>query len=293
MLQAIKLLRPHQWVKNTFVFLPAFFAGHLFDGKNFVLLLQGFFAFSIVASSIYILNDYRDIEADRLHPKKKLRPLASGQVKPIVAFILMAILITAGLTTAFLLSKSFFSLLTFYLILNVGYCFGLKNISLVDIFIVASGFLMRALAGGWILNIFISQWLVIMVFLLALFLALAKRRDDILMFITSGKVMRKTIKSYNLEFVNSSLTMISGVIVVAYLMYTISPEVIARMKSDQVYFTTIFVVAGVMRYLQIAMVEENSGSPTKILYSDKFIIFTIAGWLLSFYVIIYLPNFLR
>lgn len=293
MLHYLKLLRPHQWVKNLFIFLPAFFAGTLFEERNFLMLFAGFVAFSLVASSIYILNDYRDIEADRIHPKKKSRPLASGKVKPPVAFILMALLIASGLAIAYSTSKPFLSLLAFYLIINIGYCFGLKNISIVDIFIVASGFLMRALSGGWIINLPISQWLVIMVFLLALFLALAKRRDDILMYLNSGKVMRKSIKAYNLDFINSSLTLISGVIVVAYLMYTISPEVISRMKSEHVYFTTIFVVAGVMRYLQITLVEGNSGSPTKILYSDKFIILTVAGWLLSFYFIIYIPGFIH
>jgi decaprenyl-phosphate phosphoribosyltransferase len=293
MIHYIKLIRPHQWIKNLFIFVPSYFAGNLFQEKNFTLLLAGFSAFSMVASAIYILNDYRDIESDRLHPKKKTRPLASGKVKPGIAFLIMCVFILSGLSLAYLINKPFLSLLSLYLILNIGYCFGLKNISLVDIFIVASGFLLRALSGGLVIEIHISQWLVIMVFLLALFLALAKRRDDILMYINSGKVMRKSIKSYNIDFTNSCLTMISGVIIVAYLMYTISPEVTSRMKSEHIYFTTVFVMAGIMRYLQITLVEENSGSPVKVLYSDKFIISTIIGWLLSFYIIIYLPDFLN
>lgn len=293
MLAYLTLVRPHQWVKNTFVFIPAFFAGAIFQGNNFYALALGFIAFSLVASSIYILNDYKDIESDRQHPTKKMRPLASGSVNPTAALILMIVFMVLGCTLAFLINLPFFGLLSFYLVLNIGYCFGLKNISLLDIFIVASGFLIRALSGGLITGLPISQWLVIMVFLLALFMALAKRRDDILMYINSGKVMRKSIKAYNLDFTNSCLTMISGVVIVAYLMYTISPEITIRMKSDQVYYTTIFVIAGVMRYLQITFVEANSGSPTKILYSDKFIIFTILCWLLSFYIIIYVPNIFK
>jgi decaprenyl-phosphate phosphoribosyltransferase len=290
MLHYLKLIRPHQWIKNSFLFVPAFFAGNIFEGNNFYLLAAGFVSFSLVASSIYILNDYRDIEADRLHPEKKTRPLASGKVKPAFAMILMVVFTAAGITIAYITDKAFLFLLAFYLLMNIAYCFGLKNISLLDIFIVALGFLIRALAGGVITDLPISQWLVIMVFLLALFLALAKRRDDILMYVNSGKVMRKSIKSYNLDFTNASLTLISAVIIVAWLMYSISPEVTTRMKSNYVYFTTIFVIAGVMRYLQITLVESNSGSPTKILYSDKFIIFTIIAWILSFYIIIYLPN---
>ncbi len=291
MLSYIQLIRPQQWIKNALIFLPAYFAGTIFLDDNFYYLLSGFLSFSLVASAIYILNDYRDIEADRIHPKKKSRPLASGKVKPGLAIILMFLLIGAGLFLAYLVNLKFLFLLSFYLVLNVGYCFGLKHIALLDIFIVSSGFLIRAVSGGVIISIPISQWLVIMVFFGALFLALAKRRDDVLINLNSGKVMRKSVQSYNLDFTNACLTMITGVIIVAYLMYTISPDVTSRLKSNHVYYTTIFVIAGIMRYLQITLVEGNSGSPTKILYSDKFIILTIIAWLLSFYVIIYIPQF--
>ena len=290
MIHYITLIRPQQWAKNVLIFLPAFFGGAIFIDNNLYKLLLGFVAFSLVASSIYILNDYKDIEADKIHPKKKTRPLASGKVQPGIALGLMVLLIASGLFLAFTVNIKFFYLLAFYLVVNIGYCFGLKNIALLDIFIVASGFLIRAVSGGLIISLHISQWLVIMVFFGALFLALAKRRDDILMYINSGKVMRKSVRSYNLDFINSCLTMFSGVIIVAYLMYTISPEITSRMNSHHIYYTTIFVIAGIMRYLQITLVEANSGSPTKILYSDKFIILTIIGWLASFYVIIYLPS---
>ena len=293
MLAYLKLIRPYQWVKNSFIFIPAYFSRDLFVIENFILLLLGFVSFSLVASAIYIVNDYKDIASDQQHPEKKNRPLASGKAKPMFAMIIMAVFVITGFGIAATLNKYFLVILGVYFIMNLSYSLGLKNISILDILIVAFGFLLRALSGGVIIDIPISQWLIIMVFLLAVFLAMAKRRDDVLMYLSSGKAMRKSVRDYNLDFANTSLSMLCGVIIVAYLMYTISPDVVARMNSGNIYLTTIFVIAGMLRYLQITFVENNSGSPTKILYSDKFIIFTILGWLASFYVIIYLPGLLK
>ena len=293
MLAYLKLIRPYQWVKNSFIFIPAYFSRDLFVIENFILLLLGFVSFSLVASAIYIVNDYKDIASDQQHPEKKNRPLASGKAKPMFAMIIMAVFVITGFGIAATLNKYFLVILGVYFIMNLSYSLGLKNISILDILIVAFGFLLRALSGGVIIDIPISQWLIIMVFLLAVFLAMAKRRDDVLMYLSSGKAMRKSVRDYNLDFANTSLSMLCGVIIVAYLMYTISPDVVARMNSGNIYLTTIFVIAGMLRYLQITFVENNSGSPTKILYTDKFIIFTILGWLASFYVIIYLPGFIK
>lgn len=286
----LKLLRPEQWVKNMFMFIPAFFAGALFNYNVLLQVSLGFLAFCAVASSIYIINDYRDIEADQNHPEKCQRPLASGEVSSRQALIAMMILFATGLSISLLINIWFFGILLIYISLNLGYSFGLKHISILDIFIVASGFLLRTLAGGIVADVYISQWLVIMIFLLALFLALAKRRDDLIIGMQSGKLMRKSVQHYNLEFTNASLTMLSGIIIVSYLMYTISEEVTNRL-GNHLYFTSIFVIAGIMRYLQITLVENNSGSPTKLLYSDSFIRITLIGWILSFFAIIYLQTF--
>lgn len=289
----LKLIRPHQWIKNLFIFIPAFFSRDLFKADNFQILCIGFVSFCLIASSIYILNDYKDVDADRQHPDKKHRPLASGKIQVFAALSLMTILAILGFGLATLVNHSFLIILGLYFLLNLGYCLGLKNVSILDVMIVAFGFLLRALSGGIIISIPISNWLIIMVFLLAIFLAVAKRRDDVLMYLSSGKSMRKSIKDYNLEFTNTALSMLAGVIIVAYLMYSVSPDVTQRMNSQYIYLTTIFVIAGVLRYLQITFVEKNSGSPTKILYSDKFIVFTILGWLLSFFIIIYLPSLIK
>lgn len=289
----IKLIRVRHWVKNLFLFIPSFFAGHLFKSHELLMVLIGAFAFSLVASGVYIINDYKDRETDRVHPKKKLRPLASGEVKTITAWILLILLIGSGLVLAASLQLTFFYLLAAYLVLNIGYSFGLKHIPILDLFIVSLGFLLRIYSGGAIAGLPITHWLSLMVLLLALFLILAKRRDDIVISAKNknGKVViRKSTQKYNLVYINSCITLLSAVMVVAYIMYTVSPEVTERFKSDYLFMTTIFVIAGIMRYLQIVFVERNSGSPTNIFIKDKFILTTIAGWIISFYFIIYASN---
>ena len=283
----VKLIRVRHWVKNLFLFIPSFFAGHLFFTHELLTVLNGALAFSLVASGVYVLNDLRDKEIDKLHPRKKLRPIASGEVKPAIALALMFTLIISGLAWAGFLNTTFFYLLTAYLLLNLGYSFGLKNVPIVDLFIVALGFLIRVYAGGVLADLPITHWLSIMILLLALFLIIAKRRDDILVGAENGCVVRKSSQAYNLDYINSCVTLLSAVMVVAYVMYTLSPDVTERFKSDYLFITTIFVIAGVMRYLQIIFVEKRSGSPTNIFIKDKFILFTIAGWIASFYIIIY------
>ena len=283
----IKLLRPQQWVKNLFLFVPIFFAGDFFNTSKMVLLFMGFISFCLVSSAVYVLNDFKDIESDKLHPIKKFRPLASGMVNPPMALVVMAILGLAGLTISYFLSPQYSLLLIAYVVMNILYSLGLKNVSIVDILIVSIGFVLRTIAGGIIADVLISHWLVIMIFLLSLFLVLAKRREDMLEFVASGKAIRKSIANYNMDFINLTITMLSGVIIVSYIMYTVSPEVNERMKSTNLYMTSLFVITGLLRYLQITLVENKSGSPVRILYTDKFIHFTLAGWILSFFLIIY------
>lgn len=284
-----KLIRVKQWVKNLFLFIPSFFAGHIFISHELFMVLLGALAFSFVASGVYVINDYRDREVDKLHPKKKFRPLASGEVKLTTAWALMIGLISAGLMLAASINMIFFYLLAGYLVLNLGYSFGLKHVPILDLFIVSLGFLIRVYSGGVIAGLEITHWLSLMILLLALFLILAKRRDDLLINgkNKNGVVIRKSTTKYNLTYINSCITLLSAVMIVAYIMYTVSPEVTERFESEYLFVTTIFVIAGIMRYLQIVFVEKNSGSPTNIFIKDKFILGTIACWIISFYIIIY------
>jgi decaprenyl-phosphate phosphoribosyltransferase len=283
----IKLIRPQQWVKNTFLFVPIFFSGDFFDTDRMLMLFLGFVAFSIVSSAVYVLNDFKDIEADKLHPVKQFRPLASGAISKTVALVLMFLLGATGLGLSYFIKDSFCLLLIGYVVMNIFYSLGLKNVSIVDILIVATGFVLRTIAGGIIADVPISHWLVIMIFLLSLFLVLAKRREDMLEYVASGKAIRKSIANYNMDFINLTITMLSGVIIVSYIMYTVSPEVVERMHSTNLYMTSVFVITGLLRYLQITLVENRSGSPVRILYTDKFIHITLVGWILTFFLIIY------
>jgi decaprenyl-phosphate phosphoribosyltransferase len=282
------LLRIHHWSKNLFLFIPAFFAGVLLDWEPMFLLAQGFLCFSLVASAVYIINDYRDIEKDRLHPTKKNRPLASNKVSKTTAIVFIFICAIAGLTWGMLLNENFGISLILYILINILYSLGLKNVAILDTLMVASGFLIRTLAGGWLVQVEISQWLVIMVFLLSFFLAMAKRRDDLILFQDGQAPLRASSKNYTIEFLNTVLSVLTGVIIVAYIMYTISDEVVRHMGSRYIYITSLFVFGGLMRFLQITMVEKKSGSPTRIFLTDPFIQITVAGWGLCFAILIYL-----
>ncbi len=250
-------------------------------------VIGGFVAYSLVASAIYILNDVRDVESDRKHPEKKFRPIAAGKVDVKVAWVVMFVCAIVGFGLSWFLNPLFTYILSAYFVLNIAYSLGLKRVAILDLLIVATGFVLRVIAGGIVADVFISHWLIIMIFLLSLFIVLAKRRDDILEYNKSGVSLRSSVQKYNLDFIHSILTMLSGIIIVSYLMYTISPEVSLKFGTEHLYFTTIFVIAGVMRYIQITLVENRSGSPTRILYNDKFIHVTLAGWVASFLLIIY------
>ena len=286
----LKLLRPKDWAKNLFLFVPLFFGREIFNLDKLFHVSLGFIAFSCIASSIYIINDYKDREDDRKHPVKCKRPLASGAVSPTSALVICAILVVAGFGLAWYIRDKFFFVLGIYFLINLAYSLGLKAISILDIFILAAGFVLRIKGGSVISYVPLSEWIIIMVFLLAVFMAIGKRRDDVLLKISSGADMRKSIKGYNLEFLNVLLSFVCAVIVVAYLMYTMSPITIANTGSSRLYYTCIFVLAGIMRYLQIIYISTDSGSPTKILYKDRFIQITLILWGISYILLLYLKD---
>ena len=290
MTKFFSLIRPHQWLKNIFIFMPLFFDKKLLHFDYLVNALWAFAAFSLAASAIYCLNDIMDIEADKKHPKKRLRPLASGKISKAQAYAMMAFLIIASLAIACFAfdSKNLLAIIAIYIVLNIGYCIKLKHIAIVDVFIIASGFCLRVAAGGVATEIWISQWIVLQTFLLALFLAFAKRRDDVVIYNRDGSKARKNINRYNLEFLNNAISIVATMTMMCYIMWCVSEEVIARMGTNQLYITAFFALMGVMRYLQITMVDNKSGSPTKILMKDRFIHFCVAGWVATFLILIYL-----
>lgn len=280
------LLRVSQWVKNLFVFIPVFFAGAFLHVDAVTHVAIAFVAFSLMASAVYILNDYFDIEKDRLHPEKKERPLASGLIKPSAALGVAIVLMVVSSVIAFQQNINLLYILATYLVMNVLYTVRLKHIALVDIAIIALGFLLRIFAGGVAADVPISKWLVIITFLVALFLGLAKRRDEYLIFL-AGTNTRKAIEGYNLQFIDVSMVIMAGVTIVSYIMYTLSAGIKNTMDSEYTYLTTFWVVLGILRYLQITIVFEKSGSPTKVIWTDRFLQAVILGWIVSFVVLIY------
>jgi decaprenyl-phosphate phosphoribosyltransferase len=288
----VKLLRMEQWVKNLFVFVPLFFSGNI---KNPDLLTKSIFAFiifSLAASVVYILNDYNDIEADRKHPEKRRRPLASGAISKKQAIAIFISLIIVDIALVFF-AQSYFqeslwkfaTIVGFYFVMNLAYTFKLKHVPIIDISIIAVGFVLRVLSGGYITGISISQWAILLTFVLALVLAIGKRRGELINAQVSGKT-RKALDGYNVQFADIALSISVTLAIVCYLMFTLSPEVQARFHS-RVFYTVIFVVFAFLRYLQQTLVYNRTESPTKIVYRDRYIQVTLLLWVAAFLIQIY------
>ena len=285
----LKLLRPHQYVKNLLIFFPIFFDLKIRDFNLLKYAVIAFVSFCLAASTIYIFNDIRDVEKDREHPKKCRRPIASGAVSVKKAWMIDAVILLLSLVAAYFAGLKMMAIIAAYLVINLFYSLGMKNIAILDVFSISTGFLLRLISGtelGAVPGVVPSHWIIIMTFLLSLFLGVAKRRDDLLL-AESGVSVRKSISGYSLEFVNSVMSMMCAVIIVSYLLYTLDPDTIAHFNSHYIYFTTFFVILGLLRYLQITFVHQKSGSPTEIVLKDRFLQLTLVAWVVSFAVFAY------
>ena len=282
----LRLLRPQQWIKNGFVLIPAFFAGKIGLLGTSYNLTVAVLAFCAIASSVYIFNDIYDLENDKLHQVKRNRPLATGDVSVKNAIILMLIMVAFATGLALLVGLTFFYIIASYFVLNLFYSLYLKHISLIDISLIAIGFVLRVLAGGIAAGVPVSKWLILMTFLLACCLALGKRRDDLLLEVDK-QLLRPSLEGYTIPFIDTCLVVLGGTTIVSYIMYTVSEDVVQRLHSDHIYLTSIFVIIGILRFLQIAIVEQKSGSPTLILLKDTMIQAMIGLWFVAFLGILY------
>ncbi len=297
MMKFLKLLRVEQWVKNLFVFLPLFFSGNIMKTNLFWESVFAFVIFSLAASCIYIINDYSDIESDRKHPEKRKRPLASGAISKKFALIILGILVVVDVTLILFAQNHFHqnmwkfsTIIIIYFLMNLAYTFKLKHVAIIDVTIIAVGFVLRVLAGGYITGIYISQWAILLTFILALVLALGKRRGELINAQISGKT-RKSLDGYNVQFADIALSISVTLAIVSYLMFTVQPEVQERF-GIKIFYTFIFVVFAFMRYLQQTLVYNKTESPTKIVYKDRYIQFTVILWIFSFLLLIYDKQFL-
>ncbi|MGN1262409.1 MAG: decaprenyl-phosphate phosphoribosyltransferase [Prevotella sp.] len=287
----VRIIRPHQWIKNLFVFIPLFFGGSILDGTGLWSAFVTFAAFCFTASSVYCFNDIVDADDDRHHPVKCRRPIASGAVSVARGYIMMAVMASLGFASLAALRHEVWhvaAVVAGYWLLNLAYCVRLKQCAIADVCIIAFGFVLRILAGGFATGIVLSKWIVLMTFLLTLFLSLAKRRDDVLRMNSTGEAPRRNTIRYNLTFINQAITITATVTIVCYVMYTVSPDVISEHDTDYLYLTSVFVILGLLRYLQLTVVDELSGDPTKVILRDHILQLIVVLWGLAFFFIIYL-----
>lgn len=281
------LLRVHQYLKNVFILLPPFFGGRMTEPDILAVVALAILAFSVSASSVYVFNDWYDAEEDRKHPRKKHRPIASGRIGGKKAVLLGLFLLSSGLSLSYVLGPDVFYLVVLYLVLNAAYTMKIKHVAILDVTLIAVFYVIRLFVGSVVTGVELSVWIIIMTFLLAVFISLAKRRDDLLIYLEGGERTRRVLDGYNLEVLNASMVVMAAVVIVSYIMYTVSPEVIDRVNTDKMYVTVVFVILGIMRYMQISFVEKSAGSPTEILLKDRFIQLSILGWLVAFGIILY------
>lgn len=286
----IRLARPHQYVKNGFVFLPIIFGHQLFNADAFFLVVVAFVGFCLASSAVYVFNDLKDMNEDRAHPVKCHRPLASGQITLRKAIWSAGLLAMGSLVVGLILSSwGYLIILIGYLLLNTAYSLKLKHIAIIDVVAVSTGFVLRVFAGGVVIGILPTHWLVLMTFLIALFMSLAKRRDDLLL-VRAGNSARKSLDGYNLEFISGAMVIMAAVTIVSYILYTVSPDVVHKHGSTHLYLTSLWVIIGLLRYMQITFVREKSGSPTQVLLKDPFLQVVLGLWLLSSMIFIYVAR---
>ncbi len=286
MMPLIRSLRPVQWVKNLVVFAGLIFARH-FDQPDDILRSVGVFGvFCALASAIYLFNDTRDRDSDRSHPQKKTRPIASGELSIGLAAATSVVLFAVGLTAACLLGLNVFVTVAIYVLLNIAYSMGLKHIALVDVMIVALGFVLRAVAGAEAINVEISPWLVVCTLLLALFLGFGKRRWELVALGGDATNHRAALAGYTTHLLDQLIAVTTASTVVAYALYTLAPETQAKFGTDQLIWTLPFVLFGVFRYLWLIHGAQQGGNPTSALLRDWPIVVTAGLWLLTVIVII-------
>jgi len=284
----IRLLRPHQWIKNGVVLAGLIFAGEAQRVDAAILAIKAMIAFCWLSSAVYVLNDIVDRERDRLHPLKKNRPLASGEISVSTALVIGIILAATGIILSVQINLELLYVTVAFLILNILYTFVLKNIVIVDVMAIAMGFVLRAVAGAVAIRVEISGWLLITTFVLALFLGFGKRRHELISLMDGAVSHRSILEKYSPYLLDQLIGVVTASTVITYLFYTLSPEVSAKLGTDYLYVTIPFVIYGIFRYLYLVHKEEKGGSPTRLLLTDRPLLLVVLLWLASVILILYI-----
>ncbi len=283
----IKTLRPKQWIKNLFVFAPLVFSVQFLNPPAVLAATQAFLSFCLVSGALYTLNDLFDIEEDRRHPIKRNRPLASGRLKKRTAIVTLVICLLAGLALAFSLNLPFLLILLGYIILQLLYSPWLKHVVIIDIFVVAAGFLLRVIAGAVAIRVAISSWLLICTTLLALFLSMTKRRHEYFLLPGEAAAHRPVLNEYSPYLLDQMISVVTASTLIAYCLYTVSEETIAKFQTRNLILTTPFVLYGIFRYLYLVHQKNQGSTPEELVIKDKPLLFDIILWIISVAVILY------
>jgi 4-hydroxybenzoate polyprenyltransferase len=288
MLKYIKLVRVPQWIKNFFVFVPLLFSQHIFDRTYFLPVLSAFLMFCLISSIVYIFNDIVDIEADRAHPTKKDRPLPSGLIS--IQSAVITLIIFAALVGLFLpaLNAKFRIFLLSYFLLNIFYTFYFKHIVLLDIFSIAAGFMLRVMAGAFVISVEVSSWLILTTMFISLFLGVMKRRSELILINDDpNKNTRKVLASYSLNFTDQMATIAAAGVIICYALYTVSERTIKIFNTDNMIYTTPFVVFGIFRYMFLVYMNKKGENTVEIMLTDIPMIINVILYIIAIILIIY------
>ena len=289
----VALLRPHQWLKNAVVLAPLIFGHRLLDPHAVGLALLALIACCCLSSAGYVLNDLCDAEADRLHPSKRFRPLASGALTPREGAVVFGGATLLGLGLCAAINGGVLVLGVLYLVLQYAYSRALKRIVILDILVVATGFVLRAYVGGIAIDVEVSQWLVLITFLLALFLALGRRRQELMTLGDAAGDHRRTLADYSPELLDQMIAPTTAATLVAYMIYSVSPDVTARLGTRWVHLTVPFVVFGLFRYLYLVHRRHEGEDPARLLLRDRPLLVSVLLWIGTNLLLLYGPSLLR
>jgi len=287
-LNYLKLVRVPQWVKNFFVFVPLLFSQHLFDKNYFYTTLFAFAIFCLSSSLIYLINDIIDIEADKAHPTKMNRPLASGAISSQSALVIAIILIAAIVSLLPQFNEEFHYFVIAFVLLNILYSFWFKHIVILDVFSIAMGFSIRVLAGAVVISVPISSWLILTTMFISLFLGVMKRHSELILVAESENApSRKVLSQYSLNFADQMATVAAAGVIICYALYTVSERTISAFGTENLIYTTPFVVYGIFRFMYLEYISNKGDNTTKIVFSDLQIILTVLIYTITTVLIIY------
>lgn len=287
MTHLLTALRPRQWVKNLLVLAPVLFSRHLFSSAGLSKGLAAFALFCAVSSSCYLINDLRDIERDRVHPSKRRRPIASGKLRKSLALATAIALLILGMTGAVLLNRGFGVVLGAYCLITLAYTFILKQLVILDVFAVALGFVLRAVAGAVVIRVEISSWLLVCTTLLALFLGFSKRRYELLLLQEEAGNHRQVLEEYNPHFLDMMIAIVTASTVTSYALYTTNEETVQRFHTRGLLLTLPFVLYGIFRYLYLIYRKDRGGDPVETALADPPTIINLVLWAATVAVILY------